>query len=238
MNDDYGKEYPAALISDGVRYMLASETRWQRHYHTEDNQRGYVISRFMDGSAAITFPELERDWGSWTTRERHDFCNACSWLKEQEDFPEILRYVMQGGDFCDWSAVALPIAMHLPQDEAFGLLLTALQATELGVAAANISQGIAQTRHPKAKPTLLAHLEALWSHPGLREDNEFCNWIAFGATCAIKYLLELGAPPEDFAKQVRELSRHKCQRNRKSCHSFLAKYYPWLKDSSAGSETI
>ena len=224
----FGDEYPAAVTFDGVRLQLVTERRWTRSYAANDRKVWHEVSRFMDGSAAITFQEFAREWPTWSGRERQDFCDACSWLHQQADYPGILRYIMQHGGPDDWSAIANPVGTHLPRDEAFDLLTRVLRPVAPGCAS-NISQGISLTRHPDAEGVLRAHLSSLWSHPSLWQDDDFTNWIAFEATTCIDHLIDLGAPPTDFSGQVLELSRHVCSGNRDSCRNFLLKHYPWLE---------
>jgi hypothetical protein len=231
MNSNFGDEYPAAITFEGVRVPLVAEGRWTRIYAAEDRKMWHEISRFMDGSASIAFPDFARDWPSWSGQERRDFCVACSWLYQQADFPDILRYIMQHGGPRDWSAIACIVGTRLPQDEAFNLLTRALHITELAEAC-NIVQGISLTKHPDAERVLRAHLTALWSHPSLWDNDDFSNWVAYGATCCIKNLIAVGAPPTDFTEQVQALSAHACAGNRNSCRSFLAKHFPWLNDST------
>ena len=76
---------------------------------------------------------------------------------------------------------------------------------------------------------LRTHLSALWSHPSLWDDDEFINWIAYGATCSIEHLIDVGARPGDFADHVRQLAKHACAGNRDSCRNFLSKHYSWLE---------
>src|SRR2546426_756591 len=152
----------------------------------------------------------------------------CSWLHEQPDFPEMVRFIMQHGSPDEWSAAALHAASQLPQDEAFDILFRALRTVELGHAS-NLTQAIAKTKHPSADATLHRHLDAVWEHPALWNNADFINWLAFEATTCITHLIELGASPEDFVAQVRRLSWHVCSHNRDSCRNFLSKHYSWLK---------
>jgi hypothetical protein len=226
-----GDEYPSAIKPDGVRMPLVNERRWTRTYATEDRQRWHIISRFMDGSAAITFEDFAREWSSWSDEERHDFRTACSWLSKQDDFPEILRYIMRNGGPKDWRGIATLVGCHLPQDEAFDFLRRAMQSVDL-VDACNISQGISLTKHPDAQRLLREHLAELWSHPSLWEDDKFNNWFAYGATCCIEHLIAVGAPPEDLSEQVKALAKHPCAGNRDSCRRFLAKHFSWLNETT------
>jgi len=230
MKEMFGDEYPAAAMVDGVRMALVEERRWTRIYQNEDHKTGCLVSRFMDGSATITFDQFASEWPAWNKQQRQDFCSACSWLGKQSDFPAILRFIMEHGGPSDWTAVANPVARWLPQQEAFDLLVRALRSVELKDAA-NIVQGIAFTKHIDAEATLRTHLAALWSHPSLWEETPFVNWYAHGATHCIEHLIGLGAPAENFDAQVRELSEHPCAGNRDSCRRFLAPHFPWLPKS-------
>ena len=226
----YGDEYPAAVVVDGIRIPLFRESRFMRDFGThEDKSQGVWISRFMDGSASITAPELMVEWPTWTEELRSDFCRSCVWLHEQSDFPDMLRFIMKHGGRYNRPAVALSVASTLPLDEAFGLLLEALHTAEIGGACVNFCQAIAQTNHPDAKATLRQHLQAVWAHEKLWNDDPFNNWVAFDATCCIQFLLELGVLPAEFEEQVRRLSQHVCLRNHDCCRGYLGKHYPWLK---------
>jgi hypothetical protein len=227
----YGDEYPNAMVENGVRMPLAYETPFSRYYQSGGPKKGghtHIISRFMDGSASMTAAELRRGWPTWTDEEKQDFCQGCSWLYQQADYADMLRFIMAHGGLTEWSATALNVAKTLPRDEAFPFLLTALRASEIGKCA-NIAQAIAQTRHPKAEATLRQHLEAVWDHSMLWDDDEFVNWVALDAKCCIEHLITLGASPSDFEEQVRKLSQHFCQRNRDLCRRHLSEHYSWLK---------
>ena len=228
LKEQYGDEYPAAIIMDGIRIPMHRERRFSRSYHSHEHKMGSMISRFMDGSASITVSELKSEWSSWNDDVRGDFCQSSCWLHEQADFPEMLRYIMQHGGSLHWSGIALSVASRLPREEAFDILVRALRSTELG-RTSNIGQAIAHTRHPDAVTTLRGHLAALWEHPALWDDDDFINWIGFDATTCIAHLIESGAPTSDFPEQVRRLSEHVCSQNRQSCRNFLSKHYSWLK---------
>ena len=225
MKKAYGEEYPAAVVHDGERLPLFRESRFSRLYQA--NKMGCEISRFMDGSASMTFLTLQHEWPSWSANERSDFCQACCWLHEQADFPDMLRFIMQHGDSQDWAGIALSVAGHLPCQEAFDLLAGALRRTEINPAS-NIAQGIAATKHEQAERFLRDHLDTIWNHGKLWDDADFTNWVAFDATTCIAHLIELGAAPGDFEDRVRRLSKHPCKGNRNSCRNYLAKHYAWL----------
>lgn len=222
----FGDEYPAAVIVDGVRLPLRRERRFSRSYRSDDH--GCVeVSRFMDGSVSITASELQREWHTWTDEQRMDFCQSCCWLHEQPDYPDVLRFIMQHASPDEWSGIALSVASQLPCEEAFDILLRALRTVEVG-RTSNIGQAIAKTKHPDAEPTLRRHLDAIWAHRSLWEDNKFLNWVAFDATTCIAHLIELGAVPSDFEGRVHLLAGHSCAGNRDSCRNFLSKHYGWL----------
>jgi len=228
LKKQFGDEYPAAIIMLGIRMPLRREGRFSRSYYSREHNMGSEVSRFMDGSASITASELQHEWPGWSDGTRMDFCQASRWLREQPDFPDMLRFIMQRGSPRHWSGIALSVASCLPQHEAFDILVRALHSTEIGHAA-NISQAIAMTKHPDAEATLRRHLAALWAHPDLWKETDFINWVGFDATTCIAHLIESGARASDFAEQVRRLSEHVCSHNRQSCRSFLSKHYSWLK---------
>src|ERR1041385_3492479 len=179
----YGDEYPAAAVVNGVRLPLSRETRFVRSYYSPQHKLGTDISRFMDGSASIRFSELQKAWPKWGEDLRSDFCNAACWLHDQQDFPEMLRFILKRGEHTHRSSVALSVSSCLPRNEAFEILVHALRKTEIGCTA-NISQAISTTKHPRAEATLRDHPASIWLHPGLWADAEFVNWIGFDAiTC-------------------------------------------------------
>ena len=140
----------------------------------------------------------------------------------------MLRFLMEHAGPSEWSGIASSVAVHLPREEAFDILLRALRTTEIG-RTSNIGQAIAITKHPDAEPTLRRHFQTIWAHPALWDDDKFLNWVAFDATTCIEHLIKLGVAPADFEEHVRQLSQHTCDRNRDSCRNFLSKHYAWLK---------
>src|ERR1041385_3777505 len=146
----YGNEFPAAVIVNGIRLPLSRETPFSRSYESAEHKRGTVISRFMDGSATITLEQLKRSWPALTQDQRTDFCQACGWVHEHPEFPEMLRFITEQGGPEDWSAVALLLSSRLPQTEAFEILLRELPVLEIG-RTRNITQAIAHTKHPAGK---------------------------------------------------------------------------------------
>jgi hypothetical protein len=227
LKQHYGDEYPAAITLHGVRMPLTHDGRFAREYGSDEAKAGATISKFQDGTASVTFDQLKSEWSGWSQRDRHEFCSGCAWLAGQADMPDMVRFVMSQPEPEYWSSIALPVAYYLPSEEAFALLRDAL--ARLDSHTANITQGIATTKHPKAKALLEEHLEQLWSRPDLWADDPFNNWRAFDATCCIQNLLDLGAQPSQYEAKVRALSKHVCAGNRQSCGTFLHQYYDWLQ---------
>ncbi len=224
----FGKEYPAAVVVNRVRLPLQKERRFSRSYYLAKGKMCSEVSRFMDGSASFTLTQLQAEWPTWIESERSDFCQNCCWLSGQLDFPDMLRFIVKHGKHDDRSAIALSIATNLPQDEAFKTLLGALRKAKTGKVS-NLAQAIAQTKHAKAEITLRKHFQSIWAHKSLWGDDKFINWVAFDATTCIAHLIEIGASPNDFQDQVRQLSQHFCSGNRTSCRNFLSKHYSWLQ---------
>jgi hypothetical protein len=221
----YGEEYPAAIVYDGIRMPLLRESRFSRHYQSDDAKFGVVDCRFLDGSASMTAVELQREWPTWTKELQMDFCQHCLYLFDQPDYPAMLGFIMQQGDPDHWCGIALWVARELLQQEAFDFLVQALQKVQIG-RSSNITQGIAETKHSSAETVLRKHLGLIWEHPGLWDDSTFLNWIASDATNCINRLIEVGASPADFAEQAQKLSQHICPRNRDSWVRRLSKHYP------------
>jgi hypothetical protein len=226
LKQHYGDEYPSAVKIDGMRLPLRAERRFSRYYHSPELKYGCAVSRFMDGSASITAPELQGEWHKWTHAERLDFCQNCSGLHHEPDFSDMLRFIMEHGGPSDWSAIALSVAGILPQPEAFDLLVRAFHSFEPGKGS-NIGQAIAYTKDPRAEKILRERLDALWRHDQIWEDAEFTNWIAYEAMTTITHLLELGADKNHFKSKAGQLAQHRCAGTRDSSRR-LAKHYPEL----------
>jgi hypothetical protein len=91
-----------------------------------------------------------------------------------------------------------------------------------------MGQAIAGIKHPEAEKTLRGHLDGIWNHPKLWDDDDFLNWVAFDALTCIAHLIEAGAPKSDFEEQVKRLADHACSGNRHSCRNYLSKHYAWM----------
>jgi hypothetical protein len=222
----YGPEYPSAILWQGQRLALKQEGRFERIFVSVNGTLEMHISRFMDGSASITYWGLRVNWWRWNHIQHIEFCNACNWLHTNPDFPKILRFLIKTGEYAVCSSIAVMVSETLPKNEAFGLLLRALKQTTED--SANLTQGIALTQHPEVQQTLQRHLNTLWLRPGLWDDDVFNNWIAYDVICCIAHLLESGASPDTFESKVRLLLEHPCAGNRESCSALLGPYFPWL----------
>jgi hypothetical protein len=126
LKEEYGPDYPERLIHNDLLMSLESETRFTRIYSADDQTEGYIVSRFMDGSATITIEELKREWEHWTKDEQIDFGQSCSWLHEQDDFADMIRYIAERAAAEVVGSIAGSLGAHLPRDEAFDLLGRAL----------------------------------------------------------------------------------------------------------------
>jgi len=229
----FGEEYPGAITRLGIRMTLEYETRFLRHFCATDqllpHRTEMVISRFVDGSASVTLPQLEAEWSAWTAPDRMDFCCSIDDLQllEQPDLPAIVRFIVHHAAPEELSSVAPSLCRIFRPDEAFELLLVALKNSAIGKSS-NIIQAIAHTRHPEAEATLRRHLQSVWLNGSLWDDASFVNWTAFDATTCIHYLLRLGASPTELEDFVRKLSAHPCSRNRERCRKLFAQHYSWL----------
>lgn len=122
----FGDDYPAFFGRGEHRIPLSKETRFSREYHDARFNLYHTISRFMDGSAKMDLKSFRKGWPTWPRRMRIDFCQNCSHLSGQEDFPDMLRFIMDHNSEDEPSAVAGSVAVLLPQDEAFERLVRAL----------------------------------------------------------------------------------------------------------------
>jgi hypothetical protein len=232
--NNYGPEYPAAIVLRGVRLPLVMESPFTRFYRLEDLSKGWCqVSRFMDGSSSISMEQLQNEWTKWTDWQREDFCQSFAWLHKQCDFQDMLRFIMRHGTSKEWATIAGLIATKLPCEEAFKFLLRELQVVSTGNKSSLI-QAVAITKHPDVKAELRQQLQIVCDDPAMWDDDSFLNWVANDAEECIRNLIELGASPDDFENQVRRLSQHICARNRESCRKRFSEYYSWLKQENKG----
>lgn len=221
-----GEEYPLAVVTDsGVRHVFYAERPFSRWFHAPEQKSYYVVSRFMDATASMSLKELQGYWSGWTEEERGDFCSNCCWLQGQEDFAEMLRFVMANGSPSNWSAIALSVKGVLPQEEAHGWFVEVLPEMDEAYRS-NIIQAMALAGHPAAEGIIRGELAVLMSDEETWEEAKFLNWKANTAVNCIKYLIPLGASASDFAGEVKRLRDHPCARNREGCEWWLKEYYP------------
>ena len=225
---EYGPEYPDAVIWDGVRMPLEHENRFSRSFTNESGNEGFVVSRFMDGSATITAAELKQDWSNWDEDEQIDFCQSCSWLHEQPDYPEMVRHIVQNASSQIFGCISNCVATALPSAEAHSELTQALQRTKNGEAG-NVIQALTIAEHPDATGIIRRRLDEVWLDDRLWNDDPCFNWVADEAKVCIQHLLELGTSPEEFESMVHRLADHPCRGNRESCRNWLGPKYPWLR---------
>ena len=232
----FGPDYPKTLtdLIDGVEMPLVQERPWSRIFRHPTSGAIFQIPRTMDGSASLTLEELTLRWAGWTPAERRDFCLAVAWLRGRGDFADIVRFLMREGGSDTWSAIALSVAHALPQDEAYRVLVQALEATPLS-ASANLMQGIKATGHPSAASTIRERLDRLRATPELWEDAPQVNHLAMTAMWATKNLLELGEDPNSLADFVRALAAHRCGEVGRFSRMHLKAAYPWLAGPPSAS---
>jgi hypothetical protein len=179
---------------DKSKMKLRRETRWHREYEMQESGHFFVESKFRDGSATMTLPELKDQWSGWSDWEQIDLCQelceaACP------DFPDVLRFIMANGEPQHWSGIALDIVHHLPADEAIPFLFEAYSKSNSG-RAGNFVQALAKSGAPEAHKVLRKHLQRLWENPDLFTEEKHINTIAADAAHCLGHLLDLGEPAE------------------------------------------
>ena len=232
VTNEFGPEYPSVIRCNGGRFVLSKETAVSRHYSSENRDRFYIISKFMDGSATMSIQQLRISWQAWTAQEKLEFCQACKWLGDQNDFIDMLRYVMKHGDSSHKGAIACSVAKHLPQAEAFTVLVHSL-STDNGVA--NIAQGIVLTSHPGARNVLSGLLDHLWSESTATPTEMHFKGRAFDMICTIQCLLELGAPSKTFTDKIRSIFDGSSPEERDYCSRHLRRHYRWMSMQEGGN---
>ena len=175
----------------------------------------------------MTAKQLQDEWPHWSYKLRREFCMAFNWLHQQADFGEMVRFIMESGGPTHWPDIAGIVAWKMPQEEAYRFLNTALRSVAIQDSA-NLVQAIAITKHCEARQTLLDHLDRIWRDPNLWNSGEGINWIAFSATCCIRYLIELCSAPIEFEYRVQKLFKESPRENRDLCRQKLGKHYPQI----------
>ena len=218
------REYPHAIWVGDKRLPLSRETRFTRIYTSPDGKVFSEISRFMDGTAAITAEEVKTEWPTWSKADRRDFCYAFYWLRDQSDYSEIIKVFINDGDFDVITATASEIASFL-KEEAFPILLPYLEKSEPGKGA-NLTQGIIASKHPDAVAVVRKRLALLRSHNSLWISEGKLNHLTHEFVCGIKHLLEVGAANAEFAEDYQKLLEHPNETIRTCTVNFLSKYFP------------
>jgi hypothetical protein len=208
---------------DKSKMKLVRETRWHREYELDEPNHLFQESKFADGSASITLEQLEREWPTWSAWERIDFCYELS-PPGCACMPEVLRFVMQYGDYETWSGIAADIVHHLPREEAVPFLLRVCRNCP-PEDASNLSQALAKIGAPEAVSIIRSHLDSLWHNEELSKPAAHINWIASSVTFCIQHLLELGEISSDLAEKYRLLLDHPNESNRQSARNFLSKHF-------------
>jgi|CXWL01.1.fsa_nt_gi hypothetical protein len=214
------------IFLHGIEMDLVRESRWSRKYHSKDKNQGYGESKFMDGTASITLPELQAEWKKWDRIERLDFAYNIAWA-DKDILPDILRFIMSNGSFEDWSGCALSISSHLPKEESIPFLTKACKECPAGKSS-NLLQALAHTKAPGVLVALRECLEQLWSNDALYVGEGWNNWIAFDAACCMQYMLELGEPAEALREKYEVLKKHANEHLRSTAMGYLSKYFQEL----------
>lgn len=100
-----------------ARRTLVHDGPWARHFLLP-SQTLLHTSKFQDRTATITLEQLQAGWPRWSPQVRREFTLSCSWLHEQDDFPDMLRFILVVGDAIECSHIASLVATWLPTEEA------------------------------------------------------------------------------------------------------------------------
>jgi hypothetical protein len=225
----YGPEYPAAVLMEGIRVPLRTETRFCRDYLSQEHRIGTRVSRLTDGSASITMEELEKEWDNWSAVERQDLLFALVDCDRTAAFPGMVRFMAARAEPTDWCNLAWLVADILPQNESFRILVDWLAAVKDDGAAGNIEQAIAMTGHPRAAIILRQQHEQIWRRNDFNEGAQPDFHKTMRAAGCISHLIGLGANPGEFEPQVRQLWSKVCTRKRPFLH-LLSAHYSWLRN--------
>jgi hypothetical protein len=226
----YGDEYPAAIMWNGIRMPLCEETRFMRFFQIANEDSFKSISRFLDGSAHLSFEDLKRELPNWSLEERSDFHLGTMDVSfyEQADGPDMLRYIVANGIQYDWVMVAHQLVIQLSQNEAFELLAACLKKRG-EMSAENLMEAIVRTKHPEAEKTLRAWFKENWENPKLWDEDLSLNMVAFDTLGCIRHLISMGVSPKEFEEQVRALAKHPGKKSREYWREFFRLYFPWFE---------
>jgi hypothetical protein len=210
----YGNDYPWAIRCRDERLPLRRVSRFARYYGAPELGQCASISRFHDGSATMPLARLRRWWPRWSPGDRIEFGNECSWLVDQPDFPDLLRFIAVHATAEEFEAIATWFTprSRIPEDEAVQVLARRLAAATPG-GGSNTAGAIGHLADQRAAPPLRDRLALLRSHPAYQADDAFVNWIAYEAIICAEGLQRLGHRDE-VAETVVALLGHPCARVR------------------------
>lgn len=220
---DLGPHYPRYLGTGRTRKPLIGEHRWSRSFGTREDTT--IVSRFEDGSASATYDDVASGWATWTEFDRLDFCQYCSWLQGQGDFPDILRFIAAHGVPSEWGAVASLVARSLPAEEAFAMLEKMFEASVVGTRT-NLVQAVGLVEHTKSLALVVADVRALEPLEATWHPEDVVNGHASELICAVHAALKLGASPADYTDLVRRLASHPSPANAAAARRQLGATYP------------
>jgi hypothetical protein len=214
-----------------LRLQIETESRFLRHY-----SQSITVSRLWDGSAAISLPDLKREWPMMSQEERKEFAQALyQWaiaevipieLNDRQDLTGLLRFVMKAGDWSHRNGLAKAGAKSVAPQEAIEILSGRLRDSGSAIIGA-----LSEIRHEGAVAALREHLEFLWIQRDILDPTEEpkYNQTATHAICCISGLLRMGESPAEFEPKVRLLSKHPNKSERHYCAQALYRHYDWLK---------
>jgi len=222
----YGGDYPRVVVVLGVRCPLVREGRFVRTYADPNSNLSPRISRFQDGSATMTAWQLQREWDFWDDELKREFSEAFQHLRDQDDFPDMVRFLIRTRVGIAQGTIAVMAAQVLPPDEAFALLTDAMGKADSLFA--TIAQALVMTRHPRTRNVLARWLDRLSDHPLLWSPDPTEFMTAYDVICIIGFLCQIGEDPAQYAGQVRHLRTHPNQMIRDTLVLRLRPYFPWL----------
>ena len=210
----------------GKRRPIMRETRWSRTRGYSDETTTYTSfeSKFLEGTASITLAELSQLWLAWNTEEKLDFSLAIA-CDESLKHAEVLRFLMKNGDHVVWSTIAPSVARGLPKKESLPFLRARCEETEVGTAGANYYQALTMAGDPDALRRLKEWLNRIMQDPRLGKQEPTRNYIALDLVWCIKYLLELGEPPETLRQYYELLTNHPNPYSRRYAQDRLSEYF-------------
>jgi hypothetical protein len=226
----YGREYPFAVVVQGVRCPLIREGRFMRYYADPHSNLAPRVSRFEDGSATMVDWRLQHEWDGWDDEVRREFAESFAHLRHQDDFPGMVRFLIRTRVGVAQGTIAVMAAQVLPRDEAFALLMEAMEKAD--TLFATIAQALVMTRHPRVRNVLAHWLDRLSEHPLLWSADPTQFMTAYDVICIIGFLCQIGEDPAQFAGRVRHLRTHPVQMIRDTLVLRLKPYFPWLAAAS------